>query len=384
MPIRNLIQEISAGWPEYHNKGRVDKNDPEFDLVVNQFSQVLDHYLAAYENRLIQGSTGAGNITAAPWIAVFDQRLTTTATREYYPVYLFSVDMSSVTLALAFGTTQFTEQFGAPAEAFPRMRSAAMRLQEMFNHLIPAYLSRGPIHLGASPREKLHHAYEQSSILSFEPYLINALPEESKLRSDLTEIVQLYTEILSDPLEANVDRLVEAVVEPAPELHTIEVREFSPRSPASDDATKGPAGRRRRGTPESRKVGDAGEKVVLTYEQERLQRLGRQDLADQIRWHGPKGEFPGWDITSFDDSGEKVYIEVKSCVGRTISTVTLTVNEWHAARDPDSRDRYNIYLVFNALSDKPSIEIIRNPASIVEEFKLSCTPIVYELDLRII
>jgi hypothetical protein len=383
MPIRELVHEIAAGWREYHEKIRVDKKDSEFDLVVNQFPRVLDQYLSEYENKLVQGSTGAGNITAAPWIAIFDQRLTTTATREYYPVYLFSVDMSSVTLALAFGTTQFTAQFGAPSEAFPRMRAAAMRLQEMFNHLIPAHLSRGPIDLGAGPREKLHYAYEQSSILSYTPYPIDALPDETKLVSDLSELVHLYTEIVSDPLEATLDRLVEAVVEPASQTQVIEVQEFMSRPRVNDNGAKGSGGHaRRRYSPESHKIGDAGEKVVLAYERERLRKLGRQDLIDRIRWHGPNREFPGWDITSFDDGGVELFIEVKACAGKAISTVNLTVNEWQAACDPGLRDRYAIYLVTNVLSAKPRVEIMRNPAAIIENSRLSCTPIVYELDLR--
>ena len=83
-----------------------------------------------------------------------------------------------------------------------------------------------------------------------------------------------------------------------------------------------------------------------------------------------------------DDGGAELFIEVKSCAGKEISSVTLTVNEWQAACDPSLRDRYNIYLVTNALSANPSIEIMRNLASIVAESKLSCKPIVYELNLR--
>jgi len=132
MSIKALIEQIAAGWPSYRQKVRVDKTDPLYALVTVHFPQALHPYVAAYETIVPEGSTGAGNITAAPWIALFDRRLTTSATSGYYVVYLFSTDMSTVALSLAFGTTQFDKQFGGPSSAFPRMRSAAVRLQEMF------------------------------------------------------------------------------------------------------------------------------------------------------------------------------------------------------------------------------------------------------------
>jgi hypothetical protein len=90
----------------------------------------------------------------------------------------------------------------------------------------------------------------------------------------------------------------------------------------------------------------------------------------------------GGNITSFDDKGEEIFIEVKASVGDTVLTANLTVNEWNAARTPARSERYFIYLVTNALSAKPSIERLPNPAALVGEGKITCEPIVYVLDLR--
>ena len=381
MRIRDLIEKVAVQWPPYRQKGRVDSSDPVYELVTAQFPEALQSHVAAFKSILVEGSTGAGNITAAPWIGLFDRRLTTSATAEYYVVYLFSTDLSTVTLALAFGTTQFEKQFGGPAGAFPRMRLAAIRLQEMFNHRIPANLARGPIGLAARPRQKLHFAYEQSTILSYAPYSVTALPDESQLVSHLQQLVSLYTEIVSDPLEPTVDRLVEAVVDAAPALQEIEVRDFELRPPRANREPDNRNGSRRRYSPESRKVGDGGERVVLTYERDRLTKLGRPDLADRIRWHAQELEFVGWDITSFESDATEIFIEVKSCVGKTITSVNLTVNEWQAACDPVRRGRYYIYLGTSALSSRPVIERLCNPAAYVEGGQVMCTPTVYALEL---
>jgi len=294
MVIGELIEKVAAGWQVYHTRGTVDQKDPMYDLVMRQFPQALEPHIAAYDSLYAEGSTGRGNITVAPWIRVFDQRFSPRATTGYYIVYLFSTNMTTVTLSLAFGTKQFEKQFGRPAAAFPAMRSAAIRPQEMFSHLIPAHMVRDPIDLAAVPRQKLHYSYEQSSILSYPPYRVGALPEEAKLVADLQELSRLYTEIVSDPLEATVERLVEAVVQPAPQIESVEVSDFEPRALVKKPEASGRKNPKNRDySPESRKVGDAGEKLVLRYEQERLRKLGRHDFADRVRWHARELEFPG-------------------------------------------------------------------------------------------
>jgi hypothetical protein len=92
-------------------------------------------------------------------------------------------------------------------------------------------------------------------------------------------------------------------------------------------------------------------------------------------------QFPGWDITSFDDQGEPFFIEVKSSIGRVVSSVNLTLNEWIVAMQASRRDRYWIYIVTEALSAAPRIERLRNPAAYVDAKTLLCQPIVYELRL---
>jgi hypothetical protein len=73
---------------------------------------------------LVEGSAGAGNWAAVPWISVFDPSITTTATRGYYVVYLFHVDKPLVHLSLNQGTTAVREEFGARAREIYGSRSS--------------------------------------------------------------------------------------------------------------------------------------------------------------------------------------------------------------------------------------------------------------------
>jgi len=59
----------------------------------------------------VEGSPGKGNWAEVPWIGIFDRKITTTATKGYYIVYLFIADMSGVYLSLNQGWTFFEENY---------------------------------------------------------------------------------------------------------------------------------------------------------------------------------------------------------------------------------------------------------------------------------
>jgi hypothetical protein len=382
MAIRTLLQEIPAVWPAYMAKKTVDKTDPVHLLVTETLPDELKRHLGPYSNLNTDGSTGQGNITHAPWAGVFDPRLTNTPTEGYYIVYLFSVDLKTVTLTIAFGTSQFEKQFGGSKWAFPRMRQAAQRLQDIFQELVPARYSRDPIILGATRRHKQHFGYQQAAIFSLPPYQLDALPTEAVLVADLQETVALYVAISEDPLRPTIDELLIATIPSPAAPETTTAKPFLSRP--APKARKGgkSTGQRRRYSPQSRKVGDAGEQAVKLYETKKLVACGKGHLADKVDHHAAKGEFPGWDLTSYDEKGEKIYIEVKATVGRSISCLDLTANEWLAASHKKHRQRYFIYIVTNALSPNPQIEILQGPCDYVESGELKLEPIVYELDLR--
>jgi hypothetical protein len=102
----------------------------------------------------------------------------------------------------------------------------------------------------------------------------------------------------------------------------------------------------------------------------------------KIVHHAAKGETPGWDITSYDADGQEMFIEVKSSIGKVISTVEITANEWAAAHHKQHRDKYHLYFVTEALSRAPCIEILRAPHTYVASGELILDPSAYQLDLR--
>jgi hypothetical protein len=83
-----------------------------------------------------------------------------------------------------------------------------------------------------------------------------------------------------------------------------------------------------------REVGDRAEAFVYGYERLRLQRAGRRDLADRVDWVSQRFVGKGYDIKSFDGTGETMFIEVKATI-RTGPSFYISANEWNvAARSP--------------------------------------------------
>jgi hypothetical protein len=97
--------------------------------------------------------------------------------------------------------------------------------------------------------------------------------------------------------------------------------------------------------------------------------------------HYRVGETPGWDITSYDEDGNERYIEVKSTIADSMTSLELTPNEWEAAQCPKYRDRYWLYLVTGVFSRKQCVEKMVDTCGWVKNQGLSIVPSMYQLSL---
>jgi hypothetical protein len=365
MAGRELLQAVAAAWPAYRALKTVDSKSPLYRQVVQDIPAILRSWLPAEHREafLVQGSTGAGNITSAPWIATFDPRVTRSATEGFYLVYLYAVNLQRLYLSIAFGTTQFRDLFPNVTERHHKLRSAANRLRSLVP--LPDGVRADDIDLAAGPRDRMHIDYEVGSIFAIE-YDLAALPDEAVLAADYQKIIALYDALTGHPLLPQPERLLEAEIVTPTTAQSPLISEFQPREPkrpTAGGATK--AGMRL--SKESKKVGDQGEKIVYVLEQQQCQLAGID--IERVVWHAERGETPGWDITACDANGKPVYIEVKASVGTKVSELILTANEWTAAQR--HRDKYVIYLVTEVMSQQPKIERIRDPWGLVQARQLS-------------
>ena len=93
----------------------------------------------------------------------------------------------------------------------------------------------------------------------------------------------------------------------------------------------------------NRRLGKAGEELVLHHERQSLLQAGRNDLADKVRWTAVQdGDGYGFDIASFEADGRERLIEVKTTNGwertpfhlsqNAIAVAETRRHEWHLVR----------------------------------------------------
>lgn len=95
----------------------------------------------------------------------------------------------------------------------------------------------------------------------------------------------------------------------------------------------------------NRRLGFAGELLVLHRERQSLRRLGAQDLAGQVEHvSATRGDGLGYDILSFQPSGEPKYIEVKTTRLGAYWPIIVSRNEVQFSSE--TAENFHLYRVF--------------------------------------
>jgi hypothetical protein len=384
------LTELVHVWGEYRAKRIVNKHERAYELVTNVIPGVVRSWVPQPEKYIFAGRTGMTNISTAPYFGTFNPAITKGAKHGYYLVYLLSADLRRLVLQIGFGVYQFKDYYGqsrkmlkALDDASNRMRQAANHLKEIALHETASRTNTTPVKLDEKPG--LLKNYERCAIFSL-TYEVDGLPTEERLIDDYLEYLRLY-DLMSESLLLPE---VESYLFESPELAhpqdelvdglqvtTFQPRTFSKRNQsAASEASHSPRAYSKRAD----KAGRLGEEYVVKFEQRRLANAGRSDLAEQVVWHREcaTNRTPGWDVSSFEVSGVRRYIEVKASDGKVIRDIELTKNEWFQAASHEAEDSYFVYLVSNVFG-KPAIEILKNPARLVREEVLSLAVARYTL-----
>lgn len=84
----------------------------------------------------------------------------------------------------------------------------------------------------------------------------------------------------------------------------------------------------------ARELGEAGERYLFHSEQNRLSSIGRDDLAEKVRWVSKEdGDGAGYDILSYSARGETRWLEVKTTNGPITTPFWITRNELRVSEE---------------------------------------------------
>lgn len=126
----------------------------------------------------------------------------------------------------------------------------------------------------------------------------------------------------------------------------------------------------------NRTLGHAGEQHIYEFEQHKLLRFDRPDLAKKVRWVSEAdGDGAGYDIRSYDETGAERLIEVKTTRGGNTTPFYLTRNENEVAKErPDAFRSCRLY----EFSQKPRLFTLTPPLEAV----LQLEPLTFRASLK--
>jgi len=145
------------------------------------------------KTHLITGSVGQGNWATVPWVCIFDRKITTSATKGVYIVYLLAKDGKTLYLTFNQGCTEIRNSH-SKAETIKIMRQKA---SDIFSKID----SRGfafdeNINLGSGLTE-LAELYQKGTIF-YKAYHQGSVPSDEELQKDLKNMMEIYHEFANE------------------------------------------------------------------------------------------------------------------------------------------------------------------------------------------
>ena len=191
--LRDYVEKVLIEYNDVRNKENFSDN-PLAKVLRNEFPNYLKEITDNPENYKFDGSAGQGNWTYSPWVAVFNKKITESAQKGYYIVYLFRENMKGVYLSLNQGMTNIKKQTSNNSQTKDLLSSRAEDFRNQLKDSISGeLLEEIDLEVENSPNAPF---YEAGNIYA-KYYSIDNLPSEESLESDFKEFLRLY-ELLVD------------------------------------------------------------------------------------------------------------------------------------------------------------------------------------------
>ena len=396
--IKNIIFNFSRNWESYikhcqneDGNYQVKKDHKVYDLLISELANDIEKQ-TDNESYKITSSVGEypQYLATIPWFAILHKKITNSTRRGYYISGLFTNDAKQLYLSIALGATQFEKLYGKNKKCMNKISSARNLFRLKFDKYSPGY--NEPMKLMRDmdiDREYTNNShnraasYEAGCLFTKLYNLIDDDFSERDFLEDLGQYINCYEKIVADPTSEDfITNLDEEVYESSDVTSGKNYNYDLPSFKISDKQKRKerkPSGKHGgRSTIPSKKVGDAGEKYVYEYEKNKLIKSGRKDLADRIKQqYLDHSSYPGYDIQSFDQEGNIIYIEVKSTKSKDTGVFYISSNEYNAAKE--FKSSYYIYQVTNALIDPIIFNVVDNLEKRVENKELEIEIFNYKI-----
>lgn len=124
-----------------------------------------------------------------------------------------------------------------------------------------------------------------------------------------------------------------------------------------------------------KRIGDLGELLVLKYEQAKMKTLSSKKQPEHIA--KTKGDGEGYDILSYDKSGEEIFIEVKTTTGNYDTPFFITRNELE--KSINEKEKFYLYRLYNFDEKEDTAEFYLEQGSLEN---LCVNPMLYRVKVE--
>ena len=179
--LQKLLKKFMEEYESELNAARKDKDfkRPLGNIVRKDIAYLIGAQLTENIYK-VKGSVGAGSWADVPWVGVFDKRVTTSAQRGVYIVYLLNKSTKELFLTLNQGVTDVVTASNSKAADNLQNRAQSIR------SIIGSFPGLESSLIGSGSKD-----YDAGCIYYIK-YTLNSLPEDEKLYSDLNKFIEAY------------------------------------------------------------------------------------------------------------------------------------------------------------------------------------------------
>ena len=366
---------------------KTNSNSEEHKLLCRHIPELLQ---GKYDEYYIKGSEGNGNRTLYPWICIMDPSITRTPQKVLYIAILFKRNMEGFYITLNQGITFFRENF--KSKAYDRAQEAASYFRkdiEIDNALNEIDLNgvKADNGYGFEKTTVLGNYFEKGKFTKEEFY--QTLNDYISIYKEITEQIDgdsyesIIPKIINDSelqyqdAEKAIEEINNAIFQGAkPVNHKLievtpkvdKVKRFKKITTPSNkkiDYVKRAS--------ENAKTGLLGEKLILAFEIDRLNKLGLEEYASKVKQVSLENDVLGYDIKSYDidEDGNihEIFIEVKT--SSTLKDVDFYVSRNEVEQSKILEKYYWLYRVYNCNLIEKEPKFYRVKGSIEENFDLT-------------
>ncbi len=176
--IRVFIDQYSDYYEKANEKG--DYTNPFREIIKKDIPDLLRDCAGLSEPYLVEGSYGKGKWPIVPWIAIMDKRITDTATKGVYIVYLLNKD--SKTLYLSFVQAEKEIEEIKTKKKLRLLKESAQKIREELD--TKDFIYDDTIYTGKP-------GYDAGTIV-FKKYTLDILPTGDEFIRDLNSMLAIY------------------------------------------------------------------------------------------------------------------------------------------------------------------------------------------------